>query len=74
MTGKVGMNACKEVVAQTERVKERKKARAERGAGDVPMEPENGEQMADRYAVVSCEDERQHDDNPHWLMRIGDST
>ena len=31
------MNAYKDRIAETERVKERKRARVERGAGDVPM-------------------------------------
>ena len=44
-------------------MKERKTARVERGAGYVPVEPGNEEQMEDRQAVASGEDERQHDDN-----------
>ena len=40
----------KDRVAETERVKERKRARVERGAGDVPMELRNEEQMADCLA------------------------
>ena len=58
-------------VAATERVKVRKRARVERGAGDVPMEPGNGEQMADRHAVTSGEDERQHDENIMSDIYIG---
>ena len=38
-TGKATMNAYKDRVAVTERVKERKRARVERGAGDVLVEP-----------------------------------
>ena len=71
------MNAYKDRVAETERVKERKRARVVRGAGDVPMEPGNEERMAGRHAVASgedirenqhedihiAEDERQHDEN-----------
>ena len=51
------MNANKDGVAETERVKERKRARVERCAGDVPMEPRNEEQMADRHAVAPGEEE-----------------
>ena len=47
------MNAYKDKIAETERVKERKRARVDRGAGDVPMEPGNEEQMADRQAFAS---------------------
>ena len=39
-------------------MKERTRARVERDAGDVPMEPRNEEQMADRQAVASGEDEK----------------
>ena len=48
LTGKARMNAYKDRVAETERVKERKRARVERGAGDVPGVSENrdDEQMA----------------------------
>ena len=71
------MNAFKDGVAETERAKERKKARVERGARDVPMELGNEEQMADRHAVASGEDERQIDENRmrdiQWKERIGDS-
>ena len=35
----------------------------ERAAGNVPVEPASEEQMADRHAVASGEDERQHDEN-----------
>ena len=49
------MNAYKDRVGETERVKERKSARVERGAGDVPVEPGNtdDEQMAVRHADAS---------------------
>ena len=49
------MNAYKDRIAETERVKERKRARVERGAGDVPLEPGNrdDEQMAVRHADAS---------------------
>ena len=48
LTGKARMNQYKDGIAETERVKERKRARVERGAGDVPIEPGNGadEQVA----------------------------
>ena len=36
--GKARMNAYKDRIAETERVKERKRARVERSAGDVPMD------------------------------------
>ena len=63
LTGKARMNAYKDKVAETERVKERKSARVERGAGDMPVEPRNEEQqMADRHAVASGEEEKQHDE------------
>ena len=57
------MNAYKETVAETERVKERRRASVEGGVRDVRVEPRNGEQVADRHAVASGEDERQHDEN-----------
>ena len=47
------MSAFEDRIAETERVKERKRARVERGAGDVPMEPGNDEQMAARHADAS---------------------
>ena len=49
------MNTYKDRIAETERVKERKRGRVERGAGDVPMEPGNrdDEQMAVRHAEAS---------------------
>ena len=61
------MHAYKDKIAETEQVEERKRAREERGVGEVPSEPRKGEQMSDRHAVASGEDERQHDEN-----RIGD--
>ena len=57
------MNAYKDRVAETGRVKERKRARVEQGAGDVPMEPRSEEQMSDRHAVASGEEEKQHEEN-----------
>ena len=55
------MYAYKDRIAETERVKERKRARVERGAGDVPMEPDNSddEQMAVRQADASGGDIRE---------------
>ena len=55
LTGKARMNAYKHRIAETERVKERKRARIERGAGDMPMEPGNrdDEQVAVRHAGAS---------------------
>ena len=64
------MNAHKDRVAETEQVKERKRGRAERDAGNVPVEPRN-EQMADRHAVASGEDESQHDENRMRDIHIG---
>ena len=60
LTGKAGKNAFKDRIAETERVKVRKRARVERGAGDVPMEPRNraDEQMAVRHADASGGDIR----------------
>ena len=51
LTGKARMNACKDRIAETERVRERRRARRERGAVDVPGEPENrdDEQVAVRH-------------------------
>ena len=63
LTGTARMNAYRVSVAETHRVKERKRAQVERGAGGVPMEPRSGEQMADRHAVASGEDETQNDEN-----------
>ena len=49
------MNAYKDRIAETVRVKEMKRARVERGAGDVPMERGNraDEQVAVRHADAS---------------------
>ena len=67
LTGKARMNAYKDRIAETERVKERKRSRVEREAGDVPMEPGNGddEQVAVRHADASggniMENQREED-------------
>ena len=50
-------------VAETEGVKERKRARGEGSAGDVPMQPASEEQMVDRHADASGEDENQQEEN-----------
>ena len=68
----------KDRLAETGRVEERIRARVERGAGDVPGEPGNAEQMADRHAVASGEEEKQHEENrmrdiQNWQKRIGGS-
>ena len=52
-------------------MKVRKRARVERGAGDVPMEPGSEEQMSHRHAVASGEDEKQHDENRTRDIQIG---
>ena len=70
-TGKARINAYKDRIAETERVKERKRGRVERGAADVPIEPGNEEQMADRHAVASGEDEKQQDENIMRDIHIG---
>ena len=61
------MNAYKGRIAETESVKERKRARVERGAGDVPMEPGKKDDvlLAVRHADASGVDitENQHDEN-----------
>ena len=75
LTGKARMNAYKDRIAETERVKERKRARVERGAGDVPMEPENrdDEQVAVRHADASGGDirENQHEEDRMRDIHIG---
>ena len=69
------MNAYKDRIAETERVKEGKRARVERGAGDVPTEPGNrvDQQMAVRHADASGGDitENQHDENRMRDIHIG---
>ena len=65
------MNAFKDRIADTERVKERKRARVERVAGDVLMEPGNrdDEQVAVRHADASFGDNRE---NQHEEDRMRD--
>ena len=61
LTGKARMNAYKDRTAETQRVKERKRARVERGAGDVPVEPgkRDDEQVAVRQVDASGGDIRE---------------
>ena len=69
------MNAYKDRITDTEGVKERKRARVERGAGDVPMEPGNrdDEQVAVRHADVSGGDirENQHEEDRMRDIHVG---
>ena len=75
LTGKARMNACKDRIAETEQGIERKRARVERGAGDVPLEPGNrdDEQMAVRHAAASGDDitENQHEENRMRDIHVG---
>ena len=75
LTRTARMNAYKDRIAETERVKERKRARVERCAGDLPMEPRNrgDEQMAVRHADASGGDitENQHEENRMRDVQIG---
>ena len=67
LTGKARVNAYKDRIAETERVRERTRARIEEGAEDVLMEPGNrdDEQVAVRRADASGGDimENQHEEN-----------
>ena len=69
------MNAYKDRMAETERVKERKRARVVRGAGDAPVEPENkdDEQVAVRHADASGGDvrENQHEEDRKRDIHVG---
>ena len=70
LKGKAKMSAYRDRFAETEGVKERKRARVERGAGDVPRALENrDEQMAVRQADASGGDIRQ---NQHEEDRMRD--
>ena len=75
LTGKARMNAYKDRIAETVRVKERKRARVERGERDVLMEPGNrgDEQVAVRHADASGGDntEKQHEDSRMRDIQIG---
>ena len=67
LTGKARMNAHKDRIDETERVKERKRARVERVAGDVLLEPGNrdDEQLPVGHADASGGyiRENQHEEN-----------
>ena len=75
LTGKARMNAYKDRIAETERVKEKRRARNERGAGDVLMEPGNkaDEQVAVRHADASGGDirESQHEEDKMRDIQVG---
>ena len=72
---KQGVNSCKDRIAETDRVKERKRARVERGAGDVPMVPENrdDEKVAVEHADASGGDirENQHEEDRMRDIHVG---
>ena len=69
------MNAYKDRIAETERVKERKRARIERGPVDVPEEPgdKDDEQVAVRHADASGGDimENQHEEDRMRDIHVG---
>ena len=67
------MNAYKDRIAETERVKESQRARVERGAGDVPVEPGNRAQVAVRRADASGGDIRgnQHEEDRMRDIHVG---
>ena len=69
------MNAYKDRIAETERVKERRRVRVERGAGYVRLELGNrdDEQMAVRHADPSGGDiiESQHEENRMRDIHVG---
>ena len=78
LTGKAKMNAHKDRIAETGRVKKRKRARVERGAGDVLVEPGNrdDEQMAVRHDASGGDitenpaRREQNERHPRWQKRI----
>ena len=79
LTGKARMNAYKDRIAESERVKERKRVRVERHAGDVPMELGNrdDEQVAVRHADAAGSNIREkparrgeNERHPRWQKRI----
>ena len=55
LTGEARNDTCKDRIAETERVRERRRARVERGAVDLPEEPgdKDDEQVAVRHADAS---------------------
>ena len=69
------MNAYKDRIAETQRVKEKRRARVERGARDLPMELGNGSdvQVAVRHADASGGDitENQHEENRTRDIQFG---
>ena len=75
LTGKAKISAYKDRIAETERVRERKRARVERGARDVPMEPWNrdDEQVAVRHKDASGGDirENQHEEDGMRDIHVG---
>ena len=75
LTGKARMNAYKDRIAETERVKERKRAQVERGAGDLPVDPGNrgDEQVEVRHADASGGDirENQHEEDRMRDVHVG---
>ena len=75
LTGKARMNAHKDRISETKRVKERKRARVERGAGDVPrvLENRDDEQVSVRHADASSGDmsENQHGEDRMRDIRVG---
>ena len=66
LAGEARMETHEDRIAETERVREKRRARIERGAGDVPMEAGNrdDEQVAVRHADASGGDirENQHEE------------
>ena len=75
LTRKASMNVYKDRIAETERIKERTRARVERCAGDVLMEPGNrdDEQMAVRHADAYGGDirENQHEEDRTRDIQVG---
>ena len=75
LTGKARMDAFEDRIAETERLKERERARVDRSAGDVLVEPgnKNDEQVVVRHADASGghipENQNEEDRNerhPYW--------
>ena len=68
------MNACKDRVAERKRVREMRRARVERGAGDVPMELGNrADEQAVRHEHASVGDirENQHEEDRMRDIHVG---
>ena len=74
LTGEARIDTCKGRIAETERVRERKRARIERGVGDVLEEPGNrdDEQVAVRHADASGGDvrENQHEEKRTRYIQV----